>query len=71
MGAFVLVAGDDHLSELEREPARHSDFANNLAGLLAANAAAFDLCIIDINPNPDIRYGAALVVADMCYRPFN
>ena len=68
-GAFVLVAGDDHLSGLEREPARHNDFANNLAGLLAANAARFDLCIIDTNPNPDIRYGVALVIANYVLSP--
>ena len=68
-GAFVLVAGDDQLSGLEREPARHNDFANNLAGLLAANAARFDLCIIDTNPNPDIRYGVALVIANYVLSP--
>ena len=68
-GAFVLVAADDQLSGLEREPARHNDFANNLAGLLAANAARFDLCIIDTNPNPDIRYGVALVIANYVLSP--
>lgn len=68
-GVFVLIAGDDQLSGLEREPTKHNDFANYLAGFLTSNATRFDLCIIDTNPNPDIRYGAALVVADYVLSP--
>ena len=69
VGTFVLVASDDQLSRLEREPANHNDCGNHLAALISANAAHFDPCIIDINPNPDIRYGAALVVADYVLSP--
>ena len=68
-GSFVLVPGDANLSNLERMPDSHNTFANNVARLLAANAALFDCCIIDTNPNPDIRYGVALVVSDFVLSP--
>ena len=69
VGTFVLVASDGQLSGLEREPANHNDCGNHLAALISANAALFDPCIIDTNPNPDIRYGAALVDADYVLSP--
>ena len=69
VGTFVLVASDDQLSGLEREPANHNDCGKHLAALISANAAHFDPCIIDTNPNPDIRYSAALIVADYVLSP--
>lgn len=68
-GQFVVIPGDELLSNLERMPDTHNAFANNLARLLAMNADNFDLCVIDTNPTPDIRYGVALVVADYVVSP--
>ena len=66
---FALVPGDERLSWLERMPETHNAIANNLANLLQVNANHFDIGIIDTNPNPDIRYGVALVVADYVLSP--
>jgi chromosome partitioning protein len=66
---FVLVPSDRALLTLERQPQRHNDFARNLRVFLAAMDAHFDACIIDTNPNPDIRVIAALVSADFVLSP--
>jgi chromosome partitioning protein len=66
---FVLVPSDRALLTLERQPQRHNDFARNLRAFLAAMDAHFDVCIIDTNPNPDIRVIAALVSADFVLSP--
>ena len=69
VSSFVLVRGDERLSGLEPMPETHNAIANNLAKLLHVNASQFDIAIIDTNPNPDIRYGVALVVADYVLSP--
>jgi len=66
---FVLVAADRDLSGLERQPSLHNDFANHLRGFLKALDERFDVCLIDTNPNPDIRMIAALVSADCVLSP--
>lgn len=66
---FVLVPGDDNLSLLERQAQEHNRFVNRLSGFLKSNAQAFDVCLIDTNPNPDIRYASALVVSDYVLSP--
>lgn len=66
---FVLVPGDDELSTLERQPEKHNDFVNALQQFLEKHAERFDVCIIDTNPNPDIRYAAALVNGDFVLSP--
>lgn len=66
---LVVLAADDDLSTLERQPDRHNDFVNALHDFLDAVAPQFDVCIIDTNPNPDIRYAAALVSADYLLSP--
>ena len=66
---FVLVAADQGLSGLERQPSLHNDFANNLRAVLKAMDGRFDVCLIDTNPNPDIRMIAALVSADHVLSP--
>jgi chromosome partitioning protein len=66
---FVLVPSDRALLTLERQPQRHNDFARNLRTFLAAMDAQFDVCLIDTNPNPDIRVIAALVSADFVLSP--
>lgn len=65
---FALVSGDDGLSLLERQPDKHNQYAGNLRAALAG-AGRFDVCIIDTNPNPDIRYAAALICADYVLAP--
>ena len=66
---FVVVAGDTMLSGLERQPERHNAFVAALRDFLHEVAVRFDVCIIDTNPNPDIRYAAALIVADFLLSP--
>jgi chromosome partitioning protein len=67
--AFVLVPSDRALLTLERQPQRHNEFARHLRAFLAAMHTQFDICIIDTNPNPDIRVIAALVSADFVLSP--
>jgi chromosome partitioning protein len=66
---MVLVAADRALLGLERQPALHTPFARNFRAFLSAMAARFDACIIDTNPNPDIRVIAALASADYVLSP--
>ncbi|HOM15251.1 MAG TPA: ParA family protein [Rubrivivax sp.] len=66
---FVLIAADRALLGLERQPALHTPFARQFRVFLAAVDAAFDVCVIDTNPNPDIRVIAALVSADFVLSP--
>lgn len=66
---FVLVPSSAGLLGLERQPALHNPFARNFRAALAAVDAQFDLCIIDTNPNPDIRLIAALASADFVLSP--
>jgi chromosome partitioning protein len=66
---FVLVAADRALMALERQPDQHSTFARNFRAFLAAMDDRFDVCIVDTNPNPDIRVIAALVSADFVLSP--
>jgi chromosome partitioning protein len=66
---FVLVPGDRALLALERQPALHTPFARHFRSFLAAVDGAFDVCIIDTNPNPDIRVIAALASADFVLSP--
>jgi chromosome partitioning protein len=66
---FVLVPGDRALLGLERQPALHTPFARNFRAFLAAVDGAFDVCVVDTNPNPDIRVIAALASADFVLSP--
>lgn len=66
---FVLVAADNQLSLLEKQPDKHNIFANNLKKFLSRLEEQFDFCIIDTNPNPDIRMIAALVTANFVLSP--
>ena len=66
---FVLVPGDRALLALERQPALHTPFARHFRSFLAAVDGAFDVCLVDTNPNPDIRVIAALASADFALSP--
>jgi chromosome partitioning protein len=66
---FVLVPAGDGLLGLERQPQQHTPFARSLRDFLRAVDAHFDLCVIDTNPNPDIRLIAALATGDFVLSP--
>lgn len=66
---LVLIAGDAELKRMERKAPEHNQFATNLMNFLKAVDAQFDVCLIDTNPNPDIRQLASLVVADYVLSP--
>jgi chromosome partitioning protein len=66
---FVLVPADRGLMALERQPDQHSPFAGRFRAFLGAMDDRFDVCIVDTNPNPDIRVIAALVSADFVLSP--
>ncbi len=68
-GPCVLVRADRALLGLERQPALHTPFARNLRAFLGGVDQAFDVCVIDTNPNPDIRVIAALASADFVLSP--
>lgn len=67
---FVLIAADgNELMNLEKRAANHNQFAGNLNGFCKGMAEQFDFCIIDTNPNPDIRQLSALIAADFVLAP--
>lgn len=66
---IVLIAGDGDLSTLERQPTNHNGYVNALKKFLDRVGDRFDVCLIDTNPNPDIRYAAALITSDYLLSP--
>ena len=66
---FVLVSADNDLTKLERVAEKHNTFAGNLALALESAGEYYDICIIDTNPNPDIRQVTAMVVASHVLSP--
>lgn len=68
-GELVVVAGDVALSGLERQPEHHNGYVNRLGQFLVDASPRFDVCVVDTNPNPDVRYAAALIVADFVVSP--
>ena len=67
--AFVLVPSGAGLLGLERQPALHNTFGRNFRSFITGVDSRFDLCVIDTNPNPDIRLIAALASADFVLSP--
>jgi chromosome partitioning protein len=68
--AFVLLAGDNtELLKMEKRAESHNIFASNLQAFLKSVDGDFDVCLIDTNPNPDIRQLAALVVSNFVLSP--
>jgi chromosome partitioning protein len=66
---FVLIPADPGLLVLERQPALHTPFARHFRAFLTAVDDAFDVCVVDTHPNPDIRLIAALASADFALSP--
>ena len=67
--SFVLVASGRGLLGLERQPTLHTPFARNFRAFLSSMDQRFDVCVIDTNPNPDIRLIAALASTDHVLSP--
>ena len=68
-GALVLVPGAEKLSLLERRTSEHDRFADNLQDFLKAASDRFEVCVMDTNPNPDVRYALSLALADYALSP--
>lgn len=68
-GPFHLVAGDPELLAMERQAADHNNYATRLLTALMAVDSDYDVCLIDTNPNPDIRQVAALTASDYVLSP--
>lgn len=66
---FVLVPADNDLTKLERDENKHNIFASHLALALESVENYYDICIIDTNPNPDIRQVTAMVCATHVLSP--
>lgn len=67
---FVVVPADNcELLKMEKQAEKHNAFASNLYAFLQAIDKKFDVCILDTNPNPDIRQLSALVVSDYVLSP--
>ena len=67
--SFVLAASGRGLLGLERQPTLHTPFARNFRAFLSNMDQRFDVCVIDTNPNPDIRLIAALASTDHVLSP--
>ncbi|MFP1133178.1 ParA family protein [Asticcacaulis sp. W401b] len=67
-GNFDLVPSHVALTLCERKADQHNHMASNLSDFLSS-VCDFDVCLIDTNPNPDIRYVSALVSADYVLAP--
>ncbi|NUZ09095.1 ParA family protein [Piscinibacter koreensis] len=65
----VLVPSGRALLGLERQPAQHTPLARQFRDFLAKVDRSFDVCIVDTNPNPDIRVISALASADFALSP--
>lgn len=58
---FLLIKSHENLKYRERDSENHNTFADNFRTNLEKLAEHYDLCIVDTNPNPDIRSLSALV----------
>lgn len=71
-GQLVLISAAldaDKLLLLERQGERHNAFATNFRNFIRSQAKHFDACVIDTNPNPDIRVTCALVASNSVVSP--
>jgi len=66
---FMLVEAVTELVNIEKQGEKHNSFAGNLLTFLKAMDGHFDICIMDTNPNPDIRQVASLIGSDYVISP--
>ncbi|MQW93017.1 AAA family ATPase [Acinetobacter sp. dk771] len=67
--AFTLVQATPELTAIEKNGTLHNNFATNYQKFLKSVDSLFDVCLIDTNPNPDIRQVASLIVSDYVLSP--
>ena len=67
--AFTLVQATSELTAIEKNGTMHNSFATNYQKFLKNVDSLFDVCLIDTNPNPDIRQVASLIVSDYVLSP--
>lgn len=68
-GRLVLVPAGDALLVLERQPGQHAGYVQRLRAFARGVQDRFDVCVVDTNPNPDIRLIAALANGDHVLSP--
>lgn len=68
-GDFVVIPADPQLMDLERNPQEHNAYAGNYMAFIESMQDRFDVCIIDTNPNPDIRMTVSFLVANHVISP--
>ncbi|MDV7561096.1 ParA family protein [Acinetobacter baumannii] len=66
---FMLVEAVSELTGIEKKGEQHNSYATNLIAFLKAMDEHFDICIMDTNPNPDIRQVASLIASDYVISP--
>lgn len=66
---FVLLPAGAGLLALERQPQLHTPFARQWRAFFERLDGQFDVCLIDTNPNPDIRVLAPMASADCVLSP--
>jgi chromosome partitioning protein len=67
---FVLMRENElALADMERQPERYNEFANNMRRFMKRHADRFDFIVMDTNPVQDIRVLAALVSSDYVLSP--
>lgn len=65
---IVVIPGSEGLKKLEQSKADHNSFAGNFKNFIDS-VKGFDVCIIDTNPNPDIRVISAMIAAQYMISP--
>ena len=68
-GLVVVGADGDVLLDLESQSANHNDYATNFRRSIRSLSGQFDVCIIDLNPAPDIRQLSALIASTHVFCP--
>lgn len=64
-----LIPGSQNLNMLERIPNEHNNYIENIKIFCEQVKGCFDICLIDTNPNQDIRYISALSISDYVLSP--
>lgn len=67
--SFLIICSDNELKNIEKKSEQHNLFANNFYNFMTSVKDKFDICIIDTNPNPDIRMTISLIVSDFLLSP--
>lgn len=66
---FTLIAGSEKLNTLEKNSSLHNLYLNNFVKNIEELGNFFDICLMDTNPNPDIRQIIPLVASNFLLSP--